>query len=248
MGSISSIIRGGSPDAGRKADDRGPLRDAVKQREKAEAAVENHREAITRARSLVVSTEKAVERAAESVASARKQDAKRLADAVRSDAELSGTPAMRAARATENEAIDGLQTARDALTQLTAELPDVDAALAEAQNAVRVAVFALIAPLARSAFKRLKELDTERDRLLPIVRFVQQSDSSNAEAPWRASSLSLSPDMQAALDAPMSELREQINQHAGRTVDARAAARSWNLVAQALSTNADAPLPEIPTT
>jgi hypothetical protein len=173
MGSLTSIVRGGSADAGRKGDDRVALREAIKAAAQAEADAENHRAALYRARSLITRAEKRLERAGVGVAEAKAESGRLTAAAIvtgEDDNVAGGAGLMRAARAAELSALDEVDTARGALATLQSGLP-------------------------------------------------------------------------AALDAPLAELREQINAHSGRAVDVSAAARALNHVVQELAVDPDIPLP-----
>jgi hypothetical protein len=244
MAAIASIVahreqRGGG---GRERD---ALREALAVRAAAKLDAACHRTAVDRARDLVSAAERKVARAAKGVEEAKAESTRLAVEAVslgRDD--VSGAGIVRAARAGEVQEQDGCDMARAVLAQLQSSTPTVDGAVLEADVAVSMAVNAVLLPVARAAFDRLKEIDRERYQIMGMLRHVQEANREKVSSSPLGSTHMLA--LERKLHAVLDGLCKELSDHFGRSLvpELRDLA-PWRDAREQLRVDADAKLPAL---
>jgi hypothetical protein len=160
------------------------------------------------------------------------------------DAIAGGGKAIEAAsRALEVEG-RALETAQGALARLQAT--HIDAGIADAETNVSVVISGLMAVQARAALERVRELDAELGPLLIFLRFVREPERVPRLPPGEVARELV---MQKALDAPLADVRAELNEYFATRfgADAQSAAmRVWAQFRDELRSNPDVPLPSLP--
>jgi hypothetical protein len=125
---------------------------------------------------------------------------------------------------------------------------DYSVTVKEADVAITAAANAVLAEPARAAIARLREIDAERPALMAFLLFVQEIACERA--PELPNDTRREGAMQKVLDAPLVEVRAEINkhfealnqEHYDRT-QRYALTRLWTAARQALRADPDAALP-----
>jgi hypothetical protein len=235
---VARLKRGGD-------DGRDGLRVAIARRAEAADAVQDHKAALDRARSIIASREKALERATRAIAEAKGEQARVMADALVSgdDDAADGTGIVLAVEAVRLHSISDLEAARAALKRLQAQQTEVANALALAEANISAAINLLLAPFAREALEQLKELDRQIAPRLGLLKWVLEIGSERGPR-LRDDTVS---ELRAeeAIRRPLESLRREVNEYfaARITADVQSAMRAWVQARDDLRGNPDAPLP-----
>ena len=174
---ISLVNKSQSQSPQRRDDDRAAIRLAISKRQEAIDALAAHKQAIARAHKLVDKAEARAEKAESGIAEAKIESARHAARAIsqgRDNVDANGL--LRASRAAAIASQDEVQSFRAALEQLKAEASEYEAAIAAAEIGIAIAVRELIAPRARAALARLKEIDAKSVPLMALLRFATEGD------------------------------------------------------------------------
>jgi hypothetical protein len=206
--------------------------------------VQDHKAALDRARSIIASREKAVDRATRAIAEAKGEQARVMADAlVSGDDDVDGTGIVIAVESVRLHSISDLEAARAALQRLQAQQINVENAVRLAEADILIAINELLAPLAREALEQLKKLDRQVAPRLAFLRFILEIGTERGPrlrdddvGELRA---------EEAIRAPLENLRREVNDYfaARITADVQAAMRAWAEVREELRTDPDASLP-----
>jgi hypothetical protein len=159
-------------------DKREPARDAlaaaISAHAKAEADVGAQTATIERANALVAECESKLDAARLAVVAARNRQAQQIADAVSAGTAVSGSSAMRQARAAERDVEDELAAAQEALVgKLEADLADLGDQVRQRKNEVLVARAVVVGPYLANmlalAWKLRRELRVAECILLELL-------------------------------------------------------------------------------
>jgi hypothetical protein len=256
MNNTVTPIRGSKATADKqRPDDRGQIRDAITAQRKAEAAVSKHREAVERARALVINAEHALDGARAAVAKAKVDASLQVAEQARggySPPKSRTDDLLRAARLAEMECEDHAEAAKAALAVLEAEeLGELEQAVLRAKAAVVAAVNGVIAaaagPELEAAQKAIAQYHIHRAAFWALI--LNACDSLPDLSDWRDRT-----DARDAAEAPLHDVISRGNAVFGRglgvdpdqlAVNARnaEALRRWRTE---LLVDADASLPPLP--
>jgi hypothetical protein len=138
-------------------DERGPLTDAIYAEFAAKNAVAAKEAAISRCRLGIDEAEQRLERAQKAIAKAKETDAVKAAAAVSAGRNMSGTSHTQRAEAAVEEAEHLVEVATAARRKLEQDLSTLKDDLAEASNAITIAIKELLKPLARQLIDRLSD-------------------------------------------------------------------------------------------
>jgi hypothetical protein len=207
--------------------------------------VQDHKAALDRARSIIATREKALDRATRAIAEAKGEQARVMADALVSgdDDAADGTGIVMAVETVRLHSISDLEAARAALQRLQAQQINVENAVRLAEADILIAINELLAPLAREALEQLKKLDRQVAPRLAFLRFILEIGTERGPrlrdddvGELRA---------EEAIRAPLENLRREVNDYfaARITADVQAAMRAWAEVREELRTDPDASLP-----
>jgi hypothetical protein len=223
------------------------LADAIILAMKAAHAAEDQHAAIERAAKLVEAAEERLTAAVSTPADARETHTKQMANAIRTSSAVAAPSALRAARLAEADVLDEVESARAALVELEAELPDLEAAKTVADNDVTVAINTI---MAAAGVELLAEAERLRETLLSkweVLSFIADRQPYLLRRRDEAYSFA---DMKQAerLVAPLNEISSsvwRVLEIGVRYVgdDTHPALDGWKQARLALRSNPDAPLP-----
>jgi hypothetical protein len=226
-------------------DGRDALRAAIARRAEAAAAVQDHKAALVRARGIIATCEKAVERAGRGIGEARSIHADLLAKTIVSgDDDLDGGAAVvKASRAVEVQALDELAAAKLALRRLQAQQTEVENRLALAGGNITVAINEMLAPLAREALEQLKKLDRQVAPRLGLLKWVLEIGTERG--PRLRDDTVSELRMEEAIREPLEDVRRAAVEHFQRRItgDVESAIHAWAQARDDLRGNPDASLP-----
>jgi hypothetical protein len=146
--------------------DRSALVAALAAKAEADEAVKRQKNGIDRARALVRAAVEAVEAATKGLTTIHEEHAAAIAEAAASDTQLPTAGAVRMARQKKIDAEDELETAKQALDQLKATLPEFEANAREKNIAIDVEISLLLAPYARQLLAKAIAL---RSQYSPVI-------------------------------------------------------------------------------
>ena len=244
--SVTSISNPSPRRGGSGGNERAALEAAIRERARAADAVQAHRSAIARARSLVSLAERRLEKAARGIEEAKQENGRLMAEAIAAgdDDANGGAAIVRAARAMEVSGLDHVETARAALRRLQAQSANVDAALIEATNNIDVAINNLLTPVVRAALERARQLDAELNRHLALLRFMREL--GHERSPQLPEDLSREIRMGRALDQSLlicEEISEYFNARPRAADELRNATRVRQQIREDLRQNPETLLP-----
>ncbi len=227
-----------------QGDTRSALRQAIADKRRADAAVENVKVRLQRSDERIAIAESAVTTAK---AATDEVKARAIAAATASDRDVDGQ-ALRASRSREADALDGAEIAVAARAALAAKLPELEAAAAWAANNVIVCANALLAPEAARLLAETREL---RLRLaFNEARIAEVFRDRGGPAFAETLNAMIARDKR---DAPLAAIKEEASHFLGmmvggtieeqRKITARIA--EWWQAREATWTDADAPMPEL---
>jgi chromosome segregation ATPase len=229
-----------------RRDDRGAIRAAISRVKDAQDALAGHKAAIKRANELLARAEKKVEKAKLGIEQAKGEAARLLAHAIsRGDDDADSNGVIRAARAAETTAFDEIESLRAAVEQLKTQAVEYEAKIVEAEVGIAIAIRELIAPRVREALARLRALDAESTPHMALLHFAIEGDGQRVPS---SSSLGTTVELrlQGRLDAPLAEVRKEIERFFGGRIDANnwwPVVETWQNAARELRTDPDAILP-----
>jgi hypothetical protein len=226
--------------------EREKLASAIAEAQETQRAADGVRHAIARAADMVSKARTRLEAAQAAVASAKEQQAYRLAAAA-----ASGTPAalastMKQARADEVDAQDEIDAAEAALAQLKAQLAGAEEASQLAAHRRIAAVDAVMRVVAANFFADTEQVVEELLARRAVLRFLREPDPLHQPLNFYVA---------RERDEPFAEMRNQIQRHllnsVGRLRDdgngedwrGHEKLKPWSSAREALFSDADTPLP-----
>jgi hypothetical protein len=191
---------------------RDALRQALAARAVAYAKAELQQQAIERARNMVRDAEARLNLAGEALESARSQHASLLAEAAQAGTARKGNTPLRAARQQLSDCEDEASAARSAVEQLKTDQGDVGDEVAEADNAILVAVAEVVRPLGEELLVKAERLRTELSCTLRVLSELSREEFANDARDRQLdvptfSSIYKDQDARDARNAPLRELR-----------------------------------------
>jgi hypothetical protein len=226
---------------------RDALREAITQAKKAEAAVEERRNAIERARDFVGEVQGRIEEAIIALNNASEEHAGRVAAAIAQGEKPPAATAVKAAKAKLNDYQDDeLVSAEAALERIGDDLGDLQHAAALAENAVLTEIAKLMQPVAERLLERAQHL--KRELLSVHMRLWAITDVEKEGLPGFVSEIARL-NAADARQAPISSLRAEVTKLTTTANDdewrvATEAAQPWRRAKLSSRTNADSGFPE----
>jgi hypothetical protein len=156
---------------------------------------------------------------------------------------VGGTGIQKAARAAEVQSLDELEAARAALRRLQAQQTEIENRVALVEGNITASINSLLAPLAGSALKRLKELDAQVAPRLALLKFILEIGTERG--PRLRDDTVRELRAEEAIRQPLEDVRRAVVDHFQRRItgDVESAMHAWAQARDDLRGNPDASLP-----
>jgi hypothetical protein len=220
---------------------RDALRTAIAQARKAQAAVEERKAAIMRAKDMLTTAERQLSEAAVSLEAARERHAEQLVEAATATAPPKATPTtLRAARQSLLDAEDRAQSARLAVEHLEVDAKDMGKATTHFDDAIVTAVAEATIPIAEQFLERVQRAQDELLISQTVFQALTEGDGEQVLLP--SGEFARRADLRMK---PLASVRQRFFQLDSRASQERAkeCAVAWRQWLSRLRIDADAELP-----